>query len=118
MAKLSKMELQAVAGAILREVKEAKLPSLIEAWEQKKIEVENSEVYLELKNWLKKHNLEEKSVINTYQLNHSLGLGQKPNIVSGLPTTQAIVDKLIISQISDSNITSIITSVKEELLTA
>jgi hypothetical protein len=48
MAKLNKMELQAVAGSILKQIKEAKLPILVQEWEQKKLEVESTEVYKEL----------------------------------------------------------------------
>ena len=33
MAKLNKMELQAVAGSILKQVREAKLPKLVQEWE-------------------------------------------------------------------------------------
>jgi hypothetical protein len=117
MAKLNKMELQAVAGSILKQVKEVKLPILVQEWEQKKVEVESSEAFRELQDWLNKHSLKEKSVINTYQLNFALGLEQKPTQVIGLPTTQQIVDKLIIGQITDANINSIIESIKQELLT-
>jgi hypothetical protein len=116
MAKLNKMELQAVAGTILKQVKEAKLPQLVTEWEQKKLEVEQSEAWLELQAWLQKYELNEKGIINLYHLNLALGLNQKPTTVAGLPTIQNIVDKLIIGQISDTNITSLIESVKEELL--
>ena len=117
MAKLNRMELHAVAGTILKQVKEAKLPQLVTEWEQKKLEVEQSEAWLELQVWLQKYKLEEKSVINTYQLNLALGLNQKPTTVAGLPTMQNIVDKLIIGQISDTNITSLTEGIKQELLT-
>jgi hypothetical protein len=117
MAKLNKMELQAVAGSILKEVRDAKLPQLIQEWEQKKIEVEASEAYTELQNWLSKHNL-DKSIINTYHLNFSLGLNSKPTVVGGLPSVQSIVDKLIIGLISDANISSLMERIKTELLTA
>lgn len=116
MAKLNKMELQAVAGTILKRVKEAKLPQLVAEWEQKKLEVEQSEAWLELQAWLQKHELNEKSVINLYQLNLALGLKQKPTTVADLPSVQSVVDKLIIGQINDTNITSLIESVEEELL--
>jgi hypothetical protein len=117
MAKLNKMELQAVAGSILKEVRDAKLPQLIQEWEQKKIEVESSEAYTELQNWLEKHSLKKESIINNYQLNLSLGLGQKPTTVGGLPSVQSIVDKLIIGQITDANINSLMERIKQELLT-
>lgn len=117
MAKLNKMELQAVAGSILKEVRDAKLPQLIQEWEQKKIEVESSEAYTELQDWLKKHSLENEAVINTYHLSLALGLGPKPTIVNGLPSVQSIVDKLIIGQISDDNINSLMERIKQELLT-
>ena len=110
------MELQAVAGSILKEVRDAKLPQLIQEWEQKKIEVESSEAYTELQNWLEKHSLKE-LVINNYQLNLALGLGQKPTTVGGLPSVQSIVDKLIIGQITDANINSLMERIKQELLT-
>lgn len=116
MAKLSKMELQAVAGTILKQVKEAKLPELVAEWEQKKLEVEQSEAWIELQAWLEKHNLENKAVINNYQLCLALGLNQKPTSVTGLPTIQTIIDKIIISQISEPNILNIIESIKTELL--
>lgn len=117
MAKLSKMELQAVAGSILRQVKEVKLLTLVQEWEQEKIEAESSEAYLELRAWLKKYSFEQELVINTYQLNLALGLSQKPTQVKGLPTMQNVVDKLIIGQITDNNIVSLMQSIKEELLT-
>jgi len=117
MAKLNKMELQAVAGSILKEVKAVKLPQLIQEWEQKKLEVESTEVYKDLQAWLKKHSLEEEPVINTFQLNRLLGLNPKPTSVN-LPSVQSIVDKLIIGQITDSNITSLAESIAQELLNA
>lgn len=116
MAKLSKMELQAVAGTILKQVKEAKLPELVAEWEQKKLEVEQSEAWIELQTWLEKHNLENRAVINKHQLNLALGLESKPTTVTGLPTTQTIMDKIIISQISEPNILNVIESIKTELL--
>ena len=111
MAKLNKMELQAVAGSILKQVREAKLPKLVQEWEQKKLEAESSEMYKELQIWLEKHSLEQKGVINTYQLNLALGLTPKPTI-------QNIVDKLIIGQITDTNINTLMESIKQELLTS
>jgi hypothetical protein len=117
MAKLNKMELQAVAGSILKEVRDAKLPELIQEWEQKKVEVESSEAYIELHSWLEKHSLKKENILNGYQLNLALGLGQKPNTVNGLPSTQNIVDKLIIGQITDANINSLMEIIKQELLT-
>ena len=116
MAKLSKMELQAVAGTILKQVKEAKLPQLVAEWEQKKIEVEQSEAWTELQAWLEKHNLKRELVINNYQLCLALGLEQKPTNVTGLPTTQSIIDKIIISQITEANILTVIDTIKNELL--
>ena len=119
MAKLNKMELQAVAGSILKQVREAKLPKLVQEWEQKTLEAESSEMYKELQTWLEKHSLAQKSVINTYQLNLALGLTPEPtiqNIVT--PTIQNIVDKLIIGQITDTNINSLMESIKQELLTS
>ena len=119
MAKLNKMELQAVAGSILKQVREAKLPELVQEWEQKKLEAESSEMYKELQTWLEKHSLLQEGVINTYQLNLVLGLTPKPtvqNIVT--PTIQNIVDKLIIGQITDTNINSLMESIKQELLTS
>ena len=121
MAKLNKMELRAVAGSILKEVKEAKLSKLVQEWEQKTLEAESSEMYKELQTWLEKHSLLQKDVINTYHLNLALGLlTPKPTVQSviGLPTIQNIVDKLIIGQITDTNITSLMESIKQELLTS
>lgn len=115
MAKLSKMELQAVAGTILKQVRGAKLPQLVAEWEQKKLEVEQSEAWLELQAWLEKHNL-KRDVINDYHLCLALGLGQKPTNVTGLPTTQSIIDKIIISQITETNILTVIDTIKNELL--
>ncbi len=112
------MELQAVAGSILKQIKEVKLPILVQEWEQKKLEAESTEVYKDLQAWLKKHSLEENVVINTYQLNRLLGLDPKPNAVTGLPTIQNIVDKLIIGQITDSNISSLTQAITQELLNA
>lgn len=119
MAKLNKMELQAVAGSILKEVKEAKLPKLIQEWEQKNLEAESSEMYKELQTWLEKYSLVEKNVINNYQLNLVLGLTPKPTIqsVTGV-SIQSIIDKLIIGQITDTNINSLMESIKQELLTS
>ena len=119
MAKLNKMELQAVAGSILKQVREAKLPKLGQEWEQKKLEAESSEMYKELQIWLEKHSLEQKGVINTYQLNLALGLTPKPTVQNiATPTIQNIVDKLIIGQITDTNINSLMESIKQELLTS
>ncbi len=118
MAKLNKMELQAVAGSILKQIKEAKLPILVQEWEQKKLEVESTEVYKELQAWIKKHSIEEGTVINNYHLNRVLGLNPKPTTVSSLPTIQNIVDKLIIGQITDSNISSLTQAITQELLNA
>ena len=118
MAKLNKMELQAVAGSILRQVREAKLPKLVQEWEQKTLEAESSEMYKELQIWLEKHSLEQ-SVINTYHLNLALGVTPKPTVQSIVtPTIQTIVDKLIIGQITDTNISSLMESIKQELLTS
>ena len=116
MAKLSKIELQAVAGTILKQVKEAKLPELVAEWEQKKLEVEQSEAWIELQAWLEKHNLKSEAVINNYQLSLALGLGQKPTNVTGLPTIQAIIHRIIISQITEANILTVIDNIKTELL--
>ena len=119
MAKLNKMELQAVAGSILKQVREAKLPKLVQEWEQKTLEAESSEMYKELQIWLEKHSLEQRNVINIYYLDFVLGITPKPtvqNIVT--PTIQNIVDKLIIGQITDANINSLMESIKQELLTS
>ena len=120
MAKLNKMELQAVAGSILKQVREAKLPKLVQEWEQKTLEAESSEMYKELQIWLEKHSLLQRDVINTYHLNLALGLTPKPTVQSviGIPTIQNIVDKLIIGQITDTNINSLMESIKQELLTS
>ena len=119
MAKLNKMELQAVAGSILKQVREAKLPKLVQEWEQKTLEAESSEMYKELQIWLEKHSLLQKGVINTYQLNLALGVTPKPTVQSIVtPTIQNIVDKLIIGQITDTNISSLMESIKQELLTS
>jgi hypothetical protein len=117
MPKLNKMELHALAGSILRQLKEAKLPKLVQEWEHKKQEAESSELYKELQIWLKKHSLQEKHVINNHQLSLVLGLSAKPTqVTQGLPTLQNIVDKLVIGQITDTDITSLVESVKQELL--
>ena len=119
MAKLNKMELQAVAGSILKQVREAKLPKLVQEWEQKTLEAESSEMYKELQTWLEKHSLAQKSVINTYSLNLALGVTPEPTVQSIVtPTIQNIVDKLIIGQITDTNINSLMESIKQELLTS
>ena len=119
MAKLNKMELQAVAGSILKQVREAKLPKLVQEWEQKTLEAESSEMNKELQIWLEKHSLLQKNVINTYQLNLALGVSPKPTVRSiATPTIQNIVDKLIIGQITDTNINSLMESIKQELLTS
>ena len=119
MAKLNKMELQAVAGSILKQVREAKLPKLVQEWEQKTLEAESSEMYKELQIWLEKHSLLQRDVINTYHLNLALGLSPKPTVQSiTTPTIQNIVDKLIIGQITDTNINSLMESIKQELLTS
>ena len=119
MAKLNKMELQTVARAILKQVKEAKFPELLQEWEQKKLELESSEMYKELQVWIEKHSLEQKSVINTYYLNLALGVTPEPTVQSVVtPTIQNIVDKLIIGQITDTNISSLMESIKQELLTS
>ena len=116
MAKLNKMELQTVARAILKQVKEAKFPELVQEWEQKKLEVESSEMYKELQVWIEKHSLEQ---INTYYLNLALGVTPEPTVQSVVtPTIQNIVDKLIIGQITDTNISSLMESIKQELLTS
>ena len=66
-----------------------------------------------------KHSLEQKSVINTYYLNLALGITPKPTVQSIVtPTTQNIVDKLIIGQITETNIISLMESIKQELLTS
>ena len=119
MAKLNKMELQAVAGSILKQVREAKLPKLVQEWEQKTLEAESSEMNKELQIWLEIHSLLQKNIINTYQLNLALGLSPKPTVQSiATPTIQNIVDKLIIGQITDANINSLMESIKQELLTS
>ena len=119
MTKLNKMELQAVAGSILKQVREAKLPKLVQEWEQKILGAESSEMNKELQVWLEKHSLEQKSVINTYHLNLVLGVTPRPTVQSiATPTIQNIVDKLIIGQITDTNINSLMESIKQELLTS
>lgn len=119
MAKLNKMELQAVAGSILKQVREVKLSKLVQEWEQKTLEAESSEMNKELQIWLEKHSLLQKNIINTYQLNHALGVSPKPTVQSiATPTIQNIVDKLIIGQITDTNINSLMESIKQELLTS
>ena len=119
MAKLNKMELQAVAKSILKQVREAKLPKLVQEWEQKTLEAESSEMNKELQIWLEKHSLLQRDVINTYHLDRALGLSPKPTVHSiATPTIQNIVDKLIIGQITDTNINSLMESIKQELLTS
>ena len=119
MAKLNKVELQAIARAILKQVKEAKFPKLVQEWEQKTLEAESSEMNKELQIWLEKHSLEQRDVINTYHLNLALGITPKPTVQSiATPTIQNIVDKLIIGQITDTNISSLMESIKQELLTS
>ena len=77
------------------------------------------EMNKELQIWLEKHSLLQKNVINTYQLNLALGVSPKPTVQSIVtPTIQNIVNKLIIGQITDTNINSLMESIKQELLTS
>lgn len=125
MAKLSKMELEAVARKIITEVKEAKLPELIEEWERKQLLIESDPLYKKAKKL--KLELDEKagydtgnSYVNLSALMVNVFKGShKPNINTAMPglSSYNIIDALIIAQVSDTNLTDVIARVKQQFLT-
>ena len=118
--KLNKMEVQALAETIILQIKEAKLPELLTAWELKEAEIRETPAYKTYEAW---HNMYAqdsfKSKVTTLeQLKRYLGLAYKPTLsIVQAPSVNLVINKIILGQINSPDINTLVEGIKNEFLT-